>query len=367
VSRHGRVGVGVVGAGNISTQYLQNLTSFPDLDVRYVADIDVDRARAQATAFGVEGCGSFAELLADEGVELVVNLTPPAAHAEVVLAALDGGRHAWTEKPLAITREDGAAILARARATGLLVGCAPDTFLGPGLQGSRRLVDAGGIGAPLSALSVFQNPGPERWHPNPAFLFAVGAGPVFDLGPYYLTALVQLLGPVARVTATAASSRAERTVGKGPLAGTRFPVETPTNVQALLEFAGGASAVAVFSFDSAIHRTQLEVTGADGVLEVPDPNEFVGDLRVHRPDETIEVVEVAKAHPSRGIGVLDLARAIRGGRPPRASAQLGYHVLDVMASILDAAARGEPVAIASTVDPAPPLEAGWDPTRPTLA
>jgi predicted dehydrogenase len=366
VSRTGPVGIGVVGAGNISTQYLQNLTSFPDLDVRFVADVDADRARAQALAFGVPGCGSLAELLDDDGIELVVNLTPPATHAAVVLATLDAGRHAWTEKPLAVTREDGAAILDRAAKAGRLVGCAPDTFLGPGLQAARRLVDGGGLGRPLGALSAFQNPGPERWHPNPAFLFALGAGPVFDLGPYYLTALIQLLGPVARVSASATKSRSERHVHEGPLAGTRFPVETPTHVQALLEFEGGTSAVSIYSFDSGLHRTQLEVTGADGVLEVPDPNQFVGDLRIHRPDGTVDVVEVAKASPTRGIGVLDLARAIREGRQPRASAELGFHVLDVMASILDAADRGEPVAISSRVAVPPLLEGDWDPTAATL-
>src|SRR3954464_11779632 len=242
---HGRVGVGVVGAGNISTQYLQNLTSFPDLDVRFVADVDPERARAQAQAFGVPGCGSFAALLADAASQAAVKLSPPATHAEVVLAALGSGRHAWTEKPLAVRREDGAAIVARARATRRDVGCAPDTFPGPALQAARRLVDGGGIGRPLGALSVFQNGGPERWHPNPAFLFAVGAGPVFDLGPYYLTALVQLLGPVARVTGSATRGQAERLVHTGPLAGTTFPVETPTHVQALLDFGRGASAVAI--------------------------------------------------------------------------------------------------------------------------
>jgi predicted dehydrogenase len=367
MSASGRVGVGVVGAGNISTQYLTNLTSFPDVDVRFVADVDAERARSQARAFGVPGCGSFAALLADDGVELVVNLTPPATHADVVLAALDAGRHAWTEKPLAITREDGAAILERARATGLLVGCAPDTFLGPAIQAARRLVDGGGIGTPLGALSVFQNPGPERWHPNPAFLFAGGAGPLFDLGPYYLTTLVQLLGPVARVTATAGRSRDERLVHEGPLAGSTFPVETPTHVQALLEFARGASAVAIFSFDSGLERTQLEITGADGILEVPDPNQFVGDLRIHRLDGTLDVVEVPRTYPTRGIGALDLARAIREGRPPRASGQLGFHVLDVMTSILESAERDEPLSVASSVELAPPLEPGWDPTEARLA
>jgi predicted dehydrogenase len=367
VSGSGRVGIGVVGAGNISTQYLQNLTAFPDLEVRFVADVDAERARSQAQAFGVPGCGSVADLLADDGVEIVVNLTPPATHTEVVLAALDAGKHSWTEKPLSITREDGAAIVERSKATGRLVGCAPDTFLGPAIQAARRLVESGEIGRPLGALSVFQNPGPERWHPNPAFLFAVGAGPVFDLGPYYLTALVQLLGPVARVTANAGRSQDERIVHEGPLAGSTFPVETPTHVQALLEFASGVSAISIYSFDSGLNRTQLEVTGADGVLEMPDPNWFVGDLRIHRPTGVLETIDVPKASPTRGMGVLDLARAIREGRRPRASAEQGFHVLDVMASILEAAELGRPVEIGSSLELAPPLEPDWDPAKATLA
>ena len=190
---------------------------------------------------------------------------------------------------------------------------------------------------------------------------------MFDLGPYYLTALVQLLGPVARVTANAARSQAERLVHQGPQAGTTFPVETPTHVQALLEFERGTSAVAIFSFDSGLERTQLEVTGADGVLEVPDPNQFTGDLRIHRVAGTLEIIQVPAEHPTRGIGVLDLARAIRDGRAPRASAELGFHVLDVMASTLESAASGRPVAIGSSVDLAPPLEPGWDPAAATLA
>jgi predicted dehydrogenase len=362
----GRVGIGVAGAGNISSEYLRNLTAFPDLDVRFVADLDTERAAAQAAAFGVPGSGSLADLLADDGVELVVNLTHPAAHAEVSLAALDAGKHAWSEKPLATTREDGRAIVDRVRSTGLRMGCAPDTFLGPGLQAARRLVSEGGIGTPLSALALFQNPGPERWHPNPAFLFATGAGPLFDLGPYYLTALVQLLGPIARVTAHGSRGQGERLVHSGPKAGETFPVEVDTDVQALLEFRGGASALAVFSFDSPLQRTLLEVTGPTGSLEVPDPNRFTGDLRVHRHGEALETIKVPDEHPSRGIGVLDLARAIRGGRTPRASVEQGFHVLDAMVSIAESAARGAPVELDSDYDVPSPVELGWDPAAATL-
>ena len=365
--RTGRVGVGLAGAGVISTEYLRNLTSFADVDVRFVADLDGTRAAEQAAAFGVPASGSLAGLLADDTVELVVNLTHPAAHAEVTLAALDAGRHAWSEKPLATTREEGRAILDRLDATGLRAGCAPDTFLGPGLQAARRLIAEGGIGTPLSALALFQNPGPERWHPNPAFLFATGAGPLFDLGPYYLTALVQLLGPIARVTAHGGRGQLERHVHTGPKAGETFPIEVATDVQALVEFRGGASALTLFSFDSPLPRTLLEVTGPTGSLEVPDPNRFTGDLRVHRPGEALETIVVPEEHPSRGIGVLDLARAIRADRAPRASAELGYHVLDAMVSISESAERGTPVELGSTCDVPPPVEPDWDPTAATLA
>lgn len=362
----GRVGVGLAGAGVISTEYLRNLTAFPDVHVRFVADLDEARAAEQAAAFGVPASGSLDGLLEDPSVEVVVNLTHPAAHAEVSLAALATGRHLWSEKPLATTREDGLAILDRARSGGLAAGCAPDTFLGPGLQAARRLVAEGGIGTPLSALALFQNPGPERWHPNPAFLFATGAGPLFDLGPYYLTALVQLLGPIARVTAHGGRSRLERRVHTGPKAGETFPVEVPTDVQALLEFRAGASALAVFSFDSPLPRTLLEVTGPTGSLEVPDPNRFTGDLRVHRPGEALETIVVPAEHPSRGIGVLDLARAIRAGRAPRASAEQGFHVLDAMVSIAASAERRVPIELASTCEVPPPVEPDWDPTEATL-
>jgi predicted dehydrogenase len=363
----GRVGVGLVGAGNISTQYLGNLSTFPDVDVRFVADLDRDRAASQAAAFGVPASGSLDGLLDDPTVELVVNLTHPAAHAGVSLAALAAGRHVWSEKPFASTRDDGLAVLDRVRSTGLLAGCAPDTFLGPGLQAARRLIADGGIGTPLSALALLQTPGPEGWHPDPAFLFAAGAGPLFDLGPYYLTALVQLLGPIGRVTAHAGKGHTERRVGSGPKAGETFPVEVPTDVQALLEFRGGAGALAVFSFDSPRTRTVLEVTGATGSLEAPDPNNFTGDIRVHRTGVAVETVAVPAKHPTRGIGVLDLARAIREGRSPRASAELGFHVLDAMVAIAESAERRAPVDLASTCEVPEPVEPGWDPRAATLA
>lgn len=366
MSGGGPVGVGVVGAGVISTQYLRNLTAMPDLDVRFVADLDGERAAAQAAAFGVPASGPVDALLADERIEIVVNLTVPRAHVDIGLAALAAGKHVWNEKPLALDRSGGRALLDTARAGGLRVAAAPDTFLGAGIQTARRLVDAGGIGRPLTALALMQGPGPESWHPDPAFLFQDGAGPLFDLGPYYLTTLVQLLGPITRVSAVRSRGRAQRTIGSGPKAGQRFEVTVPTHVGAVYEFAGGASAQSVFSFDSPLKRRLVEITGTDGTLAVPDPNTFAGPVLVHRADGNVETVPTAEAVTTRGAGVLELARAIRAGRPERASGELGYHVLDAMVATLEAAEAGKPVELTSTLTLAPALPEDWDPVAPTL-
>lgn len=367
MSRTGRVGVGVIGAGVISTQYLQNLTSFPDLDVRFIADLDDSRARAQAATFGIPGYGSVTQLLADDNIEIVVNITIPAAHVDVALQALDAGKHVWSEKPFALTRERGRALLDAATAAGLRAASAPDTFLGAGLQSARRLIEDGAIGTPLTALTLVQNPGPEVWHPNPDFLFQEGAGPLFDLGPYYLTALVQFFGPIARVTASTSAARPRRTIGSGPRAGESFDVTVPTYVGALYEFVGGQSAQSVFSFDSKIGRTQFEIAGVDASMVVPDPNFFDGEISVHRGRNEISTWPAKGTTTSRGIGVLELARAIRAGRPERASGELGYHVLDVMVATIESGARHETLEIASTVQVAPALEEDWDPAEATLA
>jgi len=234
--RTGPVGVGVIGAGVISDQYLSNLTVFPDVKVHFIADIDLPRAAAQAEKWGVAGSGTVEELLANDDIEIVVNLTIPAAHVEVALQALAAGKHVWGEKPYALDRSSAAELREAARAAGKTVSVAPDTFLGAGLQTALRTIRDGRIGTPLNGLTLFQSPGPESWHPSPEFLFAYGAGPLFDIGPYYITTLVQAFGPVAKVTATSSKSRATRTIGSGPKAGTEFPVDVPTNHSALIEF-----------------------------------------------------------------------------------------------------------------------------------
>ena len=365
--RTGPVGVGVIGAGVISDQYLGNLTRFPDLRVLFVADLDEARAAAQAEKWGVPGSGSVGELLAHDDVEIVVNLTIPAAHVEVALQAVRAGKHVWGEKPYALDRESGQRLVDAAREAGVRVAVAPDTFLGAGLQTALRTVHGGAIGTPLTGLALFQVPGPESWHPSPEFLFAHGAGPMFDVGPYYLTTLVQVFGPVAKVTATSSRARETRVIGSGPKAGTEFPVEVPTHVSALLEFESGASAQAVFSFDSKLARAGfVEIAGTEGTAVFPDPNEFEGDTVLHTGADEPTVVRASGSTSTRGTGVAELAQAIRGDRRERVPGELAFHVLDVMVSLAESAERHEGVLVASTLEPTPELPEDWDPSVPTL-
>lgn len=366
--RTGPVGVGVIGAGVISDQYLSNLTVFPDVRVRFIADIDEPRAAAQAEKWGVPASGSVEQLLADDDIEIVVNLTIPAAHVEVALQAVAAGKHVWGEKPYALDRASAAQLRDAAAAAGVTVSVAPDTFLGAGLQTALRTIRDGRIGTPLNGLTLFQSPGPESWHPSPEFLFAYGAGPLFDIGPYYITTLVQAFGPVSKVTATASKSRATRTIGSGPKAGTEFPVDVPTNHSALIEFEGGGSAQSVFSFESDRGRTGfVEIAGETGTVVFPDPNNFDGDteLYAHGADAPETIPAVGSTY-SRGTGVVDLARSLRAGETNRVPGALAFHVLDVMVSIAEAAERGEAVLVTSTVSPSQTLTEGWDPAEQTL-
>lgn len=363
----GPVGVGLVGAGVISDEYLRNLTAFPDLRVLRIADLDLTRAAAQAKKYEVPRSGTVAELLADPEVELVVNLTIPAAHVDVGLAALAAGKHVWAEKPLALDRESGRKLLDSAAEQGLRVASAPDTVLGAGLQTARRAIEDGRIGEPRTALAMLQSPGPESWHPAPEFLFQTGGGPLLDMGPYYLTALVQLLGPIRRVTGAGGRARDTRVIGSGPRAGTEFAVTVPTTVTALVDFERGGSAQLVLSFDSALRRMLLELTGTSGAAVLPDPNTFDGSTLLHAIGAE-DVTELpARGHKaSRGTGALELARAIRAGVPERASGELAYHVLDAMLSIDESITAGEAVMVESTVTVPPPLPAAWDPYAATF-
>lgn len=364
----GPVGVGLIGAGTISDQYLTQLTSYPDLAVRFVADLVPERARAQADRYGVPATGTVEELLARDDVEVAVNLTLPAAHAAVSSAALAAGKHVWSEKPLATDLAAGAALVEQAEAAGLRLGCAPDTVLGPGLQLARRMIERGDIGRPLTAAATMQYAGPHRWHPAPDFLYQAGGGPLLDIGPYYLTALTQLLGPVTRVAARGAGAGPTRVIGRGPRAGETFEVTVPTYVTAIYDFAGGAVGQLTLSFDSPLTRVgELEVAGTAATLAVPDPNLFTGDVRTAGPGETgWTAVPVTGVPGGRGLGVLDLARGLRTGAPHRATGRIGLHVLEAMLATAASVESARFVEVGSRFEAVPPLPADFDPTRRTL-
>jgi predicted dehydrogenase len=364
----GPVGVGLIGAGNISTSYLTNLTQFADLAVLFVADLDLERAKSQAERFGVPGYGTVEELLASDAIEIVVNLTIPAVHFEIGRRILAAGKHVWSEKPLALTEPDAALLLTEAAAAGLRVACAPDTVLGAGVQTALRCLTHGDIGRPLTATTMFQVPGPESWHPGPEFLFALGSGPLFDMGPYYLTTLVHAFGSAARVQAVSSKSHETRTIGSGPRAGTVFPVEVPTHYAALISFHDGQSSQSTFSFQQARPRAGfVEITGTDGTLVFPDPNRFNGDSTLWRFDSKEPTTITAEGSTfGRGTGVVDLARCLRAGVPEHASGAIAAHVLDTLLGIREAADIGEPVSIHSTVTKPAPLDPSFDPSTATL-
>jgi predicted dehydrogenase len=280
----------------------------------------------------------------------VVNLTIPRAHAEVNLAALKAGKHAYCEKPFAVSREEGKKVLRAARAKGLLVGGAPDTFLGGGIQTCRKLIDDGAIGEPVAATAFMACRGHESWHPDPEFYYDIGGGPMLDMGPYYLTALVNLLGPVKRVSGSARITFPERLITSEPKKGTKIKVMTPTHIAGTLDFASGAVGTVVMSFDVVAHRLPIiEIYGSEGTLLVPDPNGFGGPVRMRKMGDA-DWSEVRMTHSDqvgRSMGVADLAHALRLGRKPRAGGELCYHVLDVMMAFEDASRSGRHVEIAS--------------------
>src|ERR1700744_5677568 len=356
-------GIGVIGCGNISKQYLQNLTSFPDVQVVICADIDPTRAKAQAAAYGVPEGGAAADALAHHDVQLIVNLTIPVSHDEVTAAAIAAGKHVWSEKPLTLDVDAGRALLSQAEAAGVRVGCAPDTVLGAGLQTSRRLIDSGAIGTPLSALTLLQGPGPQAWPPDPEFLFAPGAGPLFDLGPYYLSVLATLFGPATRVAAVGRKPHESRVIGAGPRAGTSFSVAVPTYVSALAEYEQGQAASLLFSWDSPLARAGfVEITGTEATLAVPDPNRFGGDLRVRRAgDDEGTVIPSQGAAAGRGTGVVDMVRAIRAGTPHRADGEMALHVLEMMAAIERSVVTAGFESVQTRFAAPSPLDAQWDP------
>lgn len=364
----GPVGVGIIGAGVISREYLTNLQAFPDVRVHIVADLFEEFAATRAAEFGIAETGGVQDALDHPDVEIIINLTTPAAHVEVATAAIAAGKHVWSEKPFSLDRASGLSLLAAADAAGLRLGSAPDTFLGAGLQTARRMIERGDIGTPLTALTLMQSPGPESWHPNPAFLFQQGAGPLFDIGPYYLTALIQTFGSIAQVAAVGSTARATRTIGSGPRAGEEFDVTVPSHVSALARFETGESSQSIFSFESPLSRQGfLEVTGTEATISFPDPNRFDGEIRIARAgsEEWTSVPSIGST-ASRGVGVLEMARAIREDRAHRAPGALAYHVLDTMVSIAESIETRQFVTVDSATDVVPALPEDWDPTAATV-
>jgi predicted dehydrogenase len=355
--------VGIVGCGNISGIYMEAGNKWDILNIVACADIDLPRAAAQAAKYGIPKACSVEELLADPSIDIVINLTIPAAHAEVALAALAAGKSVYNEKPLALEREQAKRMLDLAREKGLRVGCAPDTFLGGGLQTCRKLIDEGVIGEPIGASAAMMSHGPEGWHPNPDFFYQPGAGPMFDMGPYYLTALTTLLGPVRRVSGSTRVSFPERVIGSEPLRGQVIKVNTPTHIVGVLDFAAGAIATIVTSFDVwSSELPRMEIYGSKGTLSLPDPNTFGGPVRLRLAGEQ-SWTEVPITHSytqnSRGLGVADMAEAIRSGRAHRANGELAYHVLDLMHTIHDASREGRHVEMTSSCQRPDALPEGW--------
>jgi predicted dehydrogenase len=344
--------IGIIGCGNISPVYFQAAKRMHNLELVGCADMVLERAQARAKEHGTQAF-TVDELIAHPDVELLINLTIPAAHGPIGIKAVQAGKHLYNEKPLALTREEAREMLELAEKKGLRVGGAPDTFLGAGFQTVRKLIDDGLIGRPVAATAFMIGSGPEPWHPDPAFFYAPGGGPMFDMGPYYVTALVALLGGVKRVTGATGAAYSERVVGSGPKKGDKIAVQIPTHIAGVLEFESGPIATLVTSFDTAGWDVGITIYGTSGTIYCPDPNGFGGPVKVMRP-ELNGHVEYRLTHSyesqSRGLGVSDMASAVANARAHRASGALCYHVLDIMHSIHDAARVGQHITLTSGVE-----------------
>ncbi len=359
------VKIGVVGCGDIAQKaYLPLSKTFPILEIVALADLDTDRARAVAKEHGVPDACSTEELIARDDVEIVLNLTTPKAHTPVNLAALEAGKHVYTEKPLAVTREEGKAVLELAEQKGLRVGSAPDTVLGAGHQTARKLIDDGVIGKVVACDAFMMGRGHEHWHPSPEFYYEVGGGPMMDMGPYYLTALTMLLGPVERVTGSAKILKTPRTILSEPKKGKTIDVETPDHLAGTLDFQCGAVGTIVTSFAVQGHMLpRIEVHGTEGSIQAPDPNGFAGPVKLLTA-ENRQWEQVPLSHPYqepnyRSLGVADMAAAIRSGRAHRCTGRQAYHVLDITHGFIDASDSGQHYQVPSRFEspPAMPTDA----------
>ncbi|MCL2213714.1 MAG: Gfo/Idh/MocA family oxidoreductase [Treponema sp.] len=339
--------IGIIGAGNISKIYLDNLTGMFGKRVKVVsiADIIFEKAQKAAENYKIKAFNSAEEMIKGSDIDLILNITPPASHYEAALAAVSAGKHVYNEKPFCTKREDAAQLIKTAAEKMVRVGGAPDTFLGAGLQTCRKLIDDGWIGQPVAATAIMMSHGPEHWHPSPHFFYQEGGGPMFDVGPYYLTALVSILGPVKRVCGSARISNPTRTITNQFQYGEIINVEVPTHIAGVLEFAGGPIGTIITSFDVYSHSLpRIEIYGTEGTLQVPDPNTFGGPIFAKRfREEKWSEIPLLKNYKenSRGLGLTEMAEAIESKKPHRASAELVSHVLEIMHGIHDACASGK--------------------------
>ena len=346
--------IGIIGCGAISGIYLENATKrFPGIDIAACADLIDERAKEQAKAYGVPKTCSPKDLLEDPEIDIVLNLTIPKVHGDINMRALRAGKHVYVEKPLALDLTEGSTTLELAKGADLRVGCAPDTFLGAGIQTCRKLIDGGEIGEPVAAMAFMACHGHESWHPDPVFYYKQGGGPMLDMGPYYLTALVNLLGPIRRISGEAVTPFPERLITSEPKNGERITVETPTHLAGTAAFVNGAIASVVMSFDVWKHTLpRIEVHGTEGSLSVPDPNGFGGPVRLFRVGDEdwrdVDTGNFAYADNSRGVGLADMAGAIIDNRAHRANGELAYHVLEAMLAFEQSSETGRAVDIEST-------------------
>ncbi len=355
--------IGIIGCGNISAIYMKNLRAYRRVELSACADRVHARARARAEEFGMTCHADPEELLRNREIDLVLNLTTPDSHGSVGLRALRAGKHLYNEKPLAVDLDEAETLLRESRARGLRVGCAPDTILGAGISRCRDLIDRGAIGRPVAGTAFFVCPGHESWHPDPDFYYKRGGGPLFDMGPYYLTALISVLGPVRRVTGSARRTHDRRTIGSEPRCGEKIDVEVPTHVAAVLDFASGPVVTLLTSFDvSAARLPLIEIYGSGGSLSVPDPNTFGGPVALFKPGTGRWADEGpldGHAQNSRGLGVAELAHAIEEDRPHRASGEVALHVLEIMHAIHRASETSCHVEIETRCAQPEPLPTGW--------
>lgn len=345
--------VGVIGCGSISNQYLPNLKKWDILDLVACADLNMEMAHAQAEKHGVPTACTVETMLADPEIDIVVNLTYPKAHAPVALQAIAAGKHVYNEKPLAMDPAEGQSILDAAAKAGVRVSGAPDTFLGAGIQTARKMIEDGAIGRPVAATAFLMSKGHESWHPNPEFYYEPGGGPMFDMGPYYLTALINLLGPIEQVSGTASVAITPRTITSQPKAGKKIDVETPDHVAGNLRFASGAVGTIITTF-AAQHNILPRITiyGTEGTLAVPDPNGFDGEVSLAKAGEK-EFTTVPHTHTlgyGRAVGVAEMAHAIAANRPHRASGQLAQSVLEAMQAFLDSSEQGRTISLQCKTD-----------------